>query len=343
MGLLLVAVPDDERTSALRAAAARAEVSCVVVPWIQAIAAPEAVHDALGRGGRLRIDSPGSDEATWRALARLGGGAADQPPWAWRPGRAWAKGLHRAMRALPPSDHPADTTRDMCDKLACRQVLAACSVPIPPGEEAPDTPTALRSRLDDLGWTSVFVKARWSSAAAGVVAWRRGRSREVAWTPLTLREGRPAPMKRLTRHTDPAVIDAILAPLLADGAIVERWIPKVGADDGPFDLRFVVLDGRVVARVGRVGAGPITNLHLGARRADPSDLLPASARMAAERAAVEAAAAFPGHRGLGVDVAVDARGRPWVLECNAWGDNVRRPEVWDATLAAMGLAAESAP
>ena len=37
-----------------------------------------------------------------------------------------------------------------------------------------------------------------------------------------------------------------------------------------------------------------------------------------------AAGCFPGHHAVGVDVLVDPAGRPFVVECNAWGDHLPR-------------------
>lgn len=321
--MLIVGVPGGERVLALTDALGRAGVSHRVIPWLTAIDAPDSVVAAVGE--LVRVDSPGSDDATSRALIRLGGGDdSPRPEGAWRPGRAWATGLLRAMSALPEGTHPVDSVGTMTDKHACRVRLGEHGVSIPPGGLAPPTPEALRAWVDDQRWPQVFVKARWGSSGAGVFAWRRAGGREQLTTTLQRREGALFQNKRLQRYTAPAEIDDLLAPVLADGAVVERWIPKQGAGDRVFDLRVVVLNGRPVLRVARLARGPITNLHLDALRADPADLLDGATLDAVDALATQVAACFPRHRCFGVDVLVDTASRLYVGECNAWGDNVRR-------------------
>ncbi len=321
--LVLVAVPDSERALGLTGALADAGRPFRVVDWAAVAADPGAV--ALRPGELLRVDSPGDDPALRLTLERLGGGAGAPLPFgAWRGGRAFAAGLDRVLSALPDGTHPAWSVRMMTDKHAARDHLTAAGLPVPPGDLAPSTPAALRAWLDDRGWSQAFVKPRWGSSGAGIFAWRRARGRELARTTLRFVDGVPTLAKRLHQTADSGEIDALMAPVLADGAIVERWIPKIGAGDRCFDLRVVLIDGEPALRVARLAAGPITNLHLDARRADPADLLPPSTLAAVDDLARRAAAAFPGHRTWGLDVLIDPDHRALIGECNAWGDNVRR-------------------
>ena len=111
--------------------------------------------------------------------------------------------------------------------------------------------------------------------------------------------------------------------MLRDGAIVQRWIPKAGGDDGPFDVRAVVSHGRVTHTIARMGRGPITNLHLDAQRvalAEVTRRFGAGGQQALCAASERAAACFSGHQVIGVDLLLDPRGRLFVVECNAWGD-----------------------
>jgi glutathione synthase/RimK-type ligase-like ATP-grasp enzyme len=324
--LIVVSVPGDKRTRALEAAARRQGIDPVWVPWGDALEDPARVGLAGEPGDVLRVDSPGADAATWAALARRGGLDRDVPPGEWRPGRAWFAGLSAALEAIERgAGHLAVThphVRAMTDKWACQQRLEAAGVPTPPAIEAPGTVGALRDALDALGWSRVFVKPRWGSSGAGVLAWQRSGRREMLTTTASLQGDRIVNRKRLSTYTDGPSVDRLLATVISDGAIVQRWVPKATGETGPFDLRVLVIDGRIAQRVGRVGKGTITNLHLDAARADPDALLSAwpgaAERVAA--AALSAAACFPGHRCVGIDVMVDAAGRPFVIECNAWGD-----------------------
>lgn len=329
-GLVVVAVPGDKRARALDAAARHVGGPAITwVSWAEALAEPARVG-ARGRPGDwLRVDSPGADDATWHALARVGGSPGVVPPGEWRPGRAWAWGLSSTLDAIARgSAHLVPThphVHAMTDKLACHALLSAARVPVPETFEAPGTVAALRARVAAEGRAAVFVKPRWGSSGAGVLAWRRSGEREQLTTTASLQaDGRLLNDKHLHTYTERVAIDRLLGAVVADGAVVQRWIPKASvAGGGPFDLRVLVVDGRVAQRVARVGRGPITNLHLDAARADPDAVLAPFGPGAVEQvhaACLAAAACFPGHHTLGVDVMVDPRGRPFVLECNAWGD-----------------------
>jgi glutathione synthase/RimK-type ligase-like ATP-grasp enzyme len=328
--LVVVATPGDKRTRALAAAVER--VGCASprwIPWREAIAAPARVGAAGQRGDFLRVDSPGADTATWRDLAGQGGSAAVLPEGQWRPGAAWFRGLTRVLAAIDAGaehlrpTHPSRHILAMTDKWRCQERLEQAGVATPPACLAPDTAAALRDLLATRRWPAVFVKPRFGSSGAGVLAWRRSGVREQLVTPAALHGDLLVNDKHLHSYENRASIDRIFAIVLSDAALVQRWIPKAGSARGPFDLRVLVIDGVVALRVGRVGRGPITNLHLDAERAAPEALLaglPRGTLASVDALCLAAAAVFPGHRCLGVDLLVDPRGRPFVVECNAWGD-----------------------
>ena len=328
--LVVVAVPSDKRSQALDAATARAGGPPPIrIAWTDAIRDPGCVGAAGGQGDFLRVESPGADSAVWHALARLGGHDRGVLDGEWRPGRAWFAGLARALVAIEASTrhmtatHPAAHVLAMTDKLACQQRLVASDVPTPTAFAAAATPEALRDQLRGLGWASVFVKPRWGSSGAGVIAYRRAGAREQVTTTAVPRDGWLVNDKRLHTYEDARSVDAVLAPVLADGAIVQRWIPKASTREGPFDLRVLVVRGRVTHRVARVGRGTLTNLHLDAARADATATLSGFGLECPARVdatCIAAAACFPGHHCIGVDAMIDDRGRAYVLECNAWGD-----------------------
>jgi len=327
--LVVVATPGDKRAVALQAAVQRAGWPAPTwVPWLEAIADPACVGRVVGHGDFLRVDSPGADPLAWHALAKLGGLAESLPPTQWRPGRAWYRGLERTLAAIDVGaaharrTHPAAHILAMTDKVRCQRRLQEAGLAVPPGCAAPPTVEALRGLIAERRWTAVFVKPRFGSSGAGVLAFRRAGGREQLTTPAALHGGALFNDKHLHTYREPGVIDRLLGMVLADGALVQRWIPKAGSEGGPFDLRVLVVDGVVSHRIGRVGRGPITNLHLDARRAAAEDLLAGFPGALTQVDALCAAAArcFPGHRCLGIDVLVDPRGRPSIIECNAWGD-----------------------
>jgi len=334
--MVIVAVPGDKRAHALAAAIARAgTIRATWLSWAEVLADPARVGAAGDPGDLLRVESPGADAATWHALARAGGLDRVVPDGEWRPGRAWFAGLGRALARIESAaphliaTHPAAQILAMTDKLVGHQRVDAAGVPVPRGFEGPVTAGALRERLEAERLHAVYVKPRWGSSGAGVLAFRRAGAREQITTSISLRDRRFVNDKRLHRYEDRARIDEILGAVLADGAIVQRWIPKATAAGGPFDLRVLVVAGRIAQRVARVGRGTVTNLHLDAARAGADEILArfgarATARL--EAACLAAAACFPGHHSVGVDVMLDRRGACFVLECNAWGDYL--PGLW---------------
>ena len=323
--LVIVGVPGEKRTEALLAAARRAGIETGCVPWIDAIAAPARVADA--GGDVLRVESPGADAETWHALVRLGGDARSLAPGQWRPGRAWFAGLRRFLDALaaatPHLRGSSSHILAMTDKVVCRERLVADGVPVPAALPAVRAADELRAAMRAHQRSAVYVKPRWGSSGAGVLALRRAGDRECVITTARLVDGRLHNHKRLRAYRDRATIDALLGAVLGDGAVVERWIPKATTAGGPFDLRVLVVHGRVCQAVARAGRGTITNLHLDSRRVAVDDALAVFGSAVRDRVhdtCARAAACFPGHDSVGVDVMIDRRGRPFVLECNAWGD-----------------------
>jgi len=331
--LVVVGVPNDKRTMALLSAVERARAEATCVPWSVAMQSPQAVGDAGRAGDYLRVESPGADAATWRALASAGGEERVFEAGEWRPGRGWFRGLEAFLAALEPHvahlrpTHPGDHVLAMMDKRACHERLARAGVPVPEMLPTPANADELRLTMRALGRAAVYVKPRWGSSGAGVLAYRYAAGRELLVTTARLLGGRMFNHKRLYRYESRSDIDVLLNAVLTDGAFVQRWIPKAGTAGGPLDLRVLVIRGTAAQAVGRVGRGTITNLHLDASRVSVEAALASfgsSAWPHVQSLAEQAAACFAGHHSVGVDVMVDTRGKPFVIECNAWGDYLPR-------------------
>lgn len=339
---IVVGTPGDPRVVAFQAALARCgQDAAGVLPWTALIDDPQAVGRQCRPGDIVRIESPGGDGEAWQRIAACGGWRGPGPPaGTWRPGRQWFSGLQRVLGALGTelARHDVRCTHDcqdilaMTDKAAGRARLAAHGVPLAPAVDAPSSPDELRRLLAERRWHRVFVKPRWGSSGAGILAWRRAgaeaQARELLTTTVHLHEdGSWRNAKRQRTYRDRAVIDRLLQTVLDDGAVIERWIPKLTMRGGPLDLRLLVIDGRIHHRVARIGAGPITNLHLDAERADVDEVLcrlPGRTWMAITAAATASAAAFPRSRMLGLDCLVTDAGEPFIIEANAWGDHLPR-------------------
>lgn len=328
--IAVVGVEGDKRVTALQAAAARVGLHPLrIVPWASVLECPDLLRAATAPGDIVRVESPGSDAETFHAFATLGGAlASDAPSTQWRPRRAWMRGLTLALERIEAScegrvlTHRAADVVLMTDKLCCAQRLESEGLPSPRTEEAPQDVQTLRRMVDAWPRRAVFVKSRWGSSAAGVFAYRRENGRERLVTTTRLESGVPFQHKRPWVYDRADEIDALLAPVLADGAIVQSWIPKAGTAEGAFDLRVLVLGGRVAHRVARVGRSTITNLHLGARRLEVEEALGGFPRAwgRVEEVCLRVASCFDPGAMVALDVGLDPRGRVFVIEINAWGD-----------------------
>ena len=332
--IVIVAVPQDKRALGFAAALQQAGLPTpVVVPWQEVLSDPFVLRELGQAGDWLRVESPGADSLIWHELARRGGFSGALSQGQWRPGRAWFSGLAQTLRAIDQASlhlvatHPVEHILTMTDKLVCADRLHADGVPVPETYSAPPTPDSLREFLSQRNLHAAFIKPRWGSSGAGILAYRFAENREQLTTTARLENGFLSNEKRLRSYRDRESIDVLFRIILSDGAIVQRWIPKAGTAAGPFDLRVLVIKGQVAQRIARVGRGTITNLHIDASRLDAEQALQSfgdKTITAVYEVCRRAADCFPGQLAVGVDVMVDPAGRPYVLECNAWGDYLPR-------------------
>ena len=275
-----------------------------------------AVNDALiARGWRLS----GSDEPAPRPLSY--GELAFQH---WR-FVGFADVLSRLERQLGPLRllNPVHDILLMCDKLACQNRLLQCGVPVPELLGEARSLDVLDEHFPARRFPAVFVKARFGSSAAGVMALRRHPDgRAIAYTSARIDSGgRIFNHLKVSRYIQRDSIALLFEKLAAQGAYAERWIPKprVPADASAcYDLRVVAACGKARQRVARISRSPMTNLHLGNRRASP-DWLSESQTLALEHATVRAAGAFAASRCIGFDVSLHDR-TSYIFEANAFGD-----------------------
>ncbi|MEH6414521.1 STM4014 family protein [Pseudomonas sp. CGJS7] len=301
--------------------------------------APELAADAIARRPRalVKIESTGEAPQLHTALIERGWRALGQPgprPRALGHGELayqhyWYAGFRALLQALPREANylnPPDDILRMSDKHDCQQWLQAQGVAIPPLLGDVDGYAQLR----ELGSGQVFIKARYGSSGAGVLAYRRDRrGREVLYGSAELadheRDDRDQPRiynsLRPRRYTDPRQIAQAVDAVAAQGAYAERWIAKPRAPDGAghYDIRAIALDGRARHRLARISRTPLTNLHLGNRRGALADWLDTQTAGLLEDATERAAAAFPRSRMIGFDLIL-RDGRSWILEANAFGD-----------------------
>jgi glutathione synthase/RimK-type ligase-like ATP-grasp enzyme len=377
--MLVFGAPGHRRTLLLQAALRRRGLQrATVIDYAARCLQPPSLWPAATTGAPTiaKLDAPAPGRALYDMLVRQGHARlerdepapADSDPHELAYRHAWYAGFAELIRAIARDSEAAGPTRwlnppddvlRMCDKWRCQQALAAAGVDIPPLLGLIEGHAHLQQLLDAHGCDRVFVKARYGSAAAGVVAYRRHRDgREIAFTTAeTVDDGgrirlfnRLAPLRYRERGRIAALIDA----LAAQGCYAEAWVPKprvAGSPGHHFDLRVIAFGGEPRQRVARIAGTPMTNLHLGNRRADPATLLDEIAMTRVEATVRKAARAFPDSASIGFDL-IPTRDRCVVLEANAFGDFVQQAR-WQGADAcddqarwvadALGAAADTAP
>lgn len=346
--------PSSVRIAAFQAALERAgQPISEVVSYLDLIQDRVALERTMHEGVLLRIESPGQEFEVERQLIALGACVEDEPGASridfegalrlpfdkgriWFP-RQWFLGFREFLRGIDAQraawpEHialnPPSEIEVMFDKPRCHRLLVKLGVSCPASLGAVRSYDELRQRMRAAGISRVFVKLAHGSSASGVVALATGPSHIVAFTTTEVvhevGEVRLYNSRSIRRVEDEREVAVLVDTLAREGVQVERWIPKAGIDGFVFDLRVVVIGGKARHVVVRSGRGPMTNLHLGNRRDDPSKLravMPEVEWDAAMDEAQLASSAFPNslHAGIDLLIAPGYRRRA-VLEVNAFGD-----------------------
>lgn len=305
----------------------------------------------------LRIESPGEDWSTERLLIAWG---ADEPAGEtascqrissekareleqevgrFRLMRQWYLGFCKALRVIARKlserggsnstlMNSIDDIVLLFDKWKTHRALGPAGVAMAPVMDPVFTVDAMLAQMRSRDWTRVFVKPWHGSSASGVLALRWDTHSIAAKSTIEIvrnaSEVRLYNSLKVRRYTDESDLRLMLDRVLADGAVVEQWLPKATYHGQNFDLRVVTIAQKAMHTVVRVGSSPMTNLHLGNARGDLAEL---EKRLGGERlqrmksAAEQVASTLSRSHYMGVDVMItnDLR-KVYVLEANAFGD-----------------------
>jgi hypothetical protein len=340
--VLLIGSASSRRTQLLDAAARQIGLRLDVVDWRDVLrddaAAESHIERALGAGHRwCKIDPPTDDSHIVDAFIQEGfrQSQSDGPvPRPLRHGELaythwWYAGFTSVLARLERRLHgvrlftPMKQIALMCDKLACQRHLADSNVGVPVLLDEVISLDSFEAKHPAAAYPAVFIKSRYGSSAAGVVALRRHRDGRIrAYSSARMAsDGALYSHLKISEYSQREPVRALIDTLAAQGAYAERWVPKPRAPvaaGANYDLRVVAFCGRPRQRIARISRSPMTNLHLGNRRSSPHwvsarhmDLL--------EGAVARAASAFEPSLSIGFDVVLHAT-RAYVLEANAFGD-----------------------
>jgi hypothetical protein len=308
-----------------------------VVPWIELLRDPARLRASDPGPAFVRIDSFGEDFDVERELLARGG-FPDAHALEERRGEVIAPAAsHRGFRhalsevAAIFGERPEwtilnlpDEIDELFDKRRTSRRFRDAGVPVP--EFLDEVPTSAAAALDACrgrGWKQAFIKPTMGSSASGVLLVTIGAKGAVVRTSLEWDAPRWFNNLRLSHYRAPTDVARALDFVLAQGAQVERAIPKARLDGEFFDLRVLCIAGEPRFFVVRQNAHPITNLHLGGRRGS-LEALHARLRPGAWDALLASCrrvASLYRSLHLGLDVLVEEDfSHHRVIEANAFGD-----------------------
>ena len=304
-------------------------------------------------GTIVRVDSPGKDFETERALLRAGAEVEDNGDYARLSSdeverlefdrgrilcpRQWYLGFCEVLDLIKSQLHGTgcclmNSLSDialMFDKPRCQKTLSDSGIPTAKSLGEVRSFAELRDRLRQTGCNRVFIKLAHGSSGSGVVAYEtNGPKHQATTTVEAVSRGNELCLynsRRIRIYRDVREIEPLIDALCRHRVYVEEWLPKAGIAGGTFDLRIVVIGSRAMHTVVRLNRHPITNLHLLGGRGSLDEVVQRmgdvsweAARQTCERLMRNC---FPQSLYAGIDlhIAPDYR-RHNVLEVNAFGD-----------------------
>lgn len=211
------------------------------------------------------------------------------------------------------------------DKFACKKRLQEAGISVSPmfTDEICSLDT-LYAVMDERNTLQVFVKPRFGSGAAGVMAYRRNRDgrKQQLFTSCILEDGKLVNTKKMRKFEKKEDIEALLSANIALGVVVEKWIPKAMYQKKSYDLRVVWQFGKRAFCIARTAKGPVTNLHLNNGALELKELgLTREEMQSIDRLCEKTMEQFTGLSVAGIDIALDKNNhKPFVIEVNGQGD-----------------------
>lgn len=349
---LLIGVPGSRRTQLFQDALSRAGMPAArVVSFIDLLSEKTTLTDLISAETIVRVDSPGKDFETERALLHAGSAAACDEHFAgitqteterleFDRGkilypRQWYLGLCKALQIVESQlpdcflMNSLDDIAVMFDKPRCQARLRNHGIPIAMGLGEIESFADLRRRMTESGCSRVFIKLAHGSSASGVIAYQTNQAKHRATTTVEVKKhGKELHLynsRRIRLYQDVSEIEELIDELCRHRVYVEQWLPKAGIDGGTFDLRIVVIARRATHSVVRLGRHPMTNLNLLGGRGNLEQVLDriGSDGWAAIQRTCEQVmtTCFPRSLYAGIDLRISPDyQRHQVLEVNAFGD-----------------------
>ena len=334
---VIIGTPGDRRVTLFQEALAGLDLPpASVISYADLLENCVDLDAMIPRHAIVRIESPGKDWAVNRALALRGSIKKLYPhfpsleqPGDYIPSWAWYNGFCTALQQpqilqKQRSDlvwmNSIPDIRLMFDKSGCNGYLDDHDLP---------TPSFESRRYRGEGGASM-IKARYGSSGTGIVAvqssgWEN--FEEYFHTTVALQAGKLINTRHIRQgrgRNAHSTDEAIHLWQRCEAVYSQPWIPKATIPGGAFDLRIVMIAGRMRHIVVRVSKSPITNLHLLNTRGDFEEVrrrLSDAAWHRIEETCEQVAALFPNSLYMGIDLLITPTwNKHYVLEVNAFGD-----------------------
>ena len=349
---LLIGVPGSRRTQLFQEALSRAGMpAATVVSFIDLLSEKTTISDLVSPETVVRFDSPGKDFETERALLHAGFETASEEHFAcvtheeiegleFERGRIlyprqWYLGLCKALRIIESQlpdcflMNSLDDIALMFDKPQCQELLRSYDVPVARGLGEIESLADLSRRMTEAGCARVFIKLAHGSSASGMIAYQVNGAKHRATTTVEVVKHADKlylyNSRRIRVYEDVVEIGRLVDELCRHRVYVEQWLPKAGIEGRTFDLRIVVIAGKAMHAVVRLGRHPMTNLNLLGGRGNLEHVMQriGSAGWAGIQRTCEQlmTTCFPNSLYAGIDLRISPDYRHHhVLEVNAFGD-----------------------
>ena len=214
---------------------------------------------------------------------------------------------------------------DTLDKVNCKRILMQNNIPTTPlWEEKIASYEELKESMLQQKQVAVFIKPRYGSGAAGVMAYRYHplTKEEILYTSMrTAGENQLYNTKKMKRITTQEEIKSLIDGLFSQEVIIEKWVQKAKYKDLSYDLRVVYQFGNIDFVVARGSQMPITNLHLNNCALSIEKIgLADKVKDELFQLCEKTMACFKGFNTAGIDVLITPKGKVMVIEVNGQGD-----------------------
>ena len=342
MTLLNICNPENRRYSGFKAAYLERHKCIQALEWNTLLSQP--IENSIPHGSTIRIDSPGENFEVWKKIVQLGmdeNNGYDKTivdpqddHGCWRYHKQWASGWSTLLQRIHKRSLIAQCNifgnRPMpistCfNKSTCSTLLTKHGIPTPPTLIAQNYQD-LNNIRESLKWSQLYVKTNAGSSASGIAAvrWKKDGTIHAQSTLTGIQND------QINNHYNSLKIrqyrgkEAIylINTILAEGAIIERWIPKIGFQDHICDIRWYICNGNANHCVVRGSKSTFTNLHLGNKRINTTDFIAHIGQDTWELTRTHAinAAKILQINSAGIDVMVSTTKDPYILDINAFGD-----------------------